>query len=166
MSDFDAFVEGLLDETRDEINRADTKANILLAGAGVALAALGGAFLSKNVTLENAPGAVQVLADAAGAFMLIGVVLLGLAVVPRLGKATEGRARYFMDHAQYDDLREFRKALEQEATHPAGRHIHQLRDLSKIVRWKFRFTQAGQTMIGAGLALALASAFAKHIIGR
>ena len=59
------FVEGLLDESREEVNRADSKANILLAAIGVSGAAIGGAFLTGNATLSGAPAVVQARPPAA-----------------------------------------------------------------------------------------------------
>lgn len=156
------FVEGLLDESREEVNRADSKANILLAAIGVSGAAIGGAFLTGNATLSGAPAVVQALA-AGGAFTYVAAVaLLGLAVYPRLGEATKGRAAYFMDHAQYDDVDELREALEIEAKDPLGRHAGQLLALARVVRTKYRFTRAGETAAAASLLLCMGAVLAHH----
>lgn len=165
MSNMNAFVEGMLDETREEINRADSKANILLTGVGVAVAVLGGALLERKVSLNRAAGIVQVLAVTAGLAVAVGIVFLGLAVTPRIGRGIPGRARYFMDHAQYDDLDKFRQALEYEVTRPAERHLQQLNHLSKTVRRKYRLTQAGQAAVAIGISSALAAAILHHCIG-
>ena len=100
MSTLSDFAEGLLDETREEINRADTKANILLAAAGVVLAVIVGGLLSGQIKLARESVPVQILAATSSASMAIGLAFLGAAVVPRVGQPRPGRAQYFMDHAQ------------------------------------------------------------------
>jgi len=157
------FVKSLLDETRDEINRADTKASILLAGIGVATAAGSGALAGSRFSLSGERGAVQALAGAAAVLVFLGLFLLGAAVLPRIGKAAPGRARYFMDHAQYASVSDLRDAVTQEASDAAGRHLRQLYDLSKIVRRKYRCTRFGELVVGFGIALGLAAVVA-HLV--
>lgn len=164
MTAIEPFVEGLLDETRDEINRADTKANILLAMAGLGVAALGGGLINVDLTLDSERGAVQALAGSALAMLAAGITLLAVAVLPRIGKATKGRARYFMDHAQYEDLAEFRAAVQYEAERADERHLRQLLDLSKIVRRKYRLTQIGEVCTGLGFGFVATAVIAHHLM--
>jgi hypothetical protein len=164
MTNGDDFAEGLLDETREEIDRADTKANILLAGAGVTAAVLVGALANGDITLGHEHGVVQVVASLSGTALGIGLVLLGAAVLPQIGRAVPGRARYFMDHAQYATVDELRAAVEGERTDQDLRHLTQLLTLSRIVRRKYRLTQAGEIVGGAGLVLAVAAALLHHLL--
>jgi len=165
VTEIENFVEGLLNETRDEISRADTKANILLALAGVAVAALAAGLISADLTLDGEPGLVQALASVAIVMLSAGVLLLAWAVLPRIGRPTKGRARYFMDHAQYDDVADFRAAVHREAQNVDERHLRQLLDLSKIVRRKYRLTQIGELLTGLGYGCVAAAVLAHHIAG-
>lgn len=160
----DGFVEGLLDETREEIGRADTKANILLASAGVTAAVLIGAAMGGDIRLSGAPGVVQLLAVLSTLALGSGLALLGAAVMPRLGRPVAGRARYFMEHAQHDGVEELREALEREHDDTDGRHLAQLLTLSRIVRRKYRLTQAGELSGGVGVMLAVATALVHHLL--
>jgi hypothetical protein len=91
-----------------------------------------------------------------------GIASLGAAVYPRIQQALAGRARFFMDHAQYDTIGDLRTAISEEAADVEGRHLQQLLDLSKITRRKYRCTRWGEVMVGAGL-LAAASAGLLHM---
>lgn len=159
------FVKTLLDETREEINRADTKASILLAGTGIAVAAVVAGFTGSEWTLAGERGLVQVLAVLAGALALVGVFSLGAAVFPRVGKPSIGRARYFMDHAQYPSIPALMEAVGREYANAADRHVHQLRDLSVIVKCKYRLTQAGELSTAFGVGLAVIAGLAHHFLG-
>lgn len=164
MTEHDGFIEGLLDETREEINRADTKASILLASAGVTVAMLTGAIAGGDIKFSGARGAVQLLAVAASIALGVGLGFLGAAVVPQLGKPAPGRARYFMEHAQYDRLDDLREALEREGCDPGGRHLAQLSTLSRIVRRKYRLTQIGELSGCIGVVLAVSAAVANQLV--
>lgn len=147
----DDFCRQLLDETRHEIDRADTKASILLAAAGVVAAVFVAALVSGGLDPTRARGLVQVAGGAAAALVVAGVTLLGAAVYPRIHRATVGRARYFMDIAQYNSVAELRSAVATEQADVDGRNLQQLFDLSKIVRRKYRCTRWGELLTAAGL---------------
>jgi hypothetical protein len=158
------FAKLLLDETREEISRADTKANILLAGAGIVTAVAAAGFTGSHWTLARERGVVQTLAVAALALGLVGVFMLGAAVFPRVGRPSVGRARYFMDHAQYRTISALREALERESDDAADRHLHQLHDLSVIVKRKYRLTQVGELASAFGVGLGVTAGVAHHIL--
>jgi hypothetical protein len=160
----DGFVEGLLDETREEISRADSKANILLASAGVTAAVLVGGLASGDIAFSAARGAVEILSVLAAVTLGIGIVLLGMAVMPQVGKPMQNRARYFMDHAQYNKVEDLRVAIQAERCDPDERHLAQLLMLSRIVRRKYRFTQLGEIFGGVGLVLAAAAAVLHQLL--
>jgi Family of unknown function (DUF5706) len=155
MASTDDYARRLLDETRDEITRADGKASILLAGAGVASAVAGGAFASADLTLSGERGLVQALAVGAAVVLILGIGALGFAVFPRLNRGTRGNANYFMDHLLYEgNVAEFRKVVEADAGDTVDRDLHQLLALSPIVRRKYRATQVGELLLGAGIVAA------------
>jgi hypothetical protein len=153
------FCAQLLDETRHEIDRADAKASILLAGSGVAAGALVAGMASGDLDPTHARGLVQFACLVALALVIVGIIFLGTAVYPRIQGAAIGRARYFMDHAQYETVRDLRTAISKEAADPEGRHVQQLLHLSKIARRKYRCTRWGEVMVGAGLLTATGAAF-------
>ena len=158
MTDPAGFVEGILDETRDEINRADTKASILLGGTGVAVAALVGAMYAAKIKTDDLDAIIWAFGLMSAAAFAASIALLGAAVMPRIGKATPGRARYFMDHAQYDDINELQKAIEFELTDVELRHLHQVRDLARIVKTKYQLAILGEWSAGVGILLACLTA--------
>lgn len=156
----------LLTETRDEIHRADSKANILLAVAGLAASVLIGGLVSSDLSLTGARGAVQVLTSLACAALALGISFLGAAVYPRTGEAAPGRVRYFRDVTQYKTVQELRAAVEDEAQISNERTLQQLLALSAVVMKKYRHTIQGEVAIGLSLAFAIAAAVGHNYLGR
>lgn len=100
----DSYRELLLRETREELARADTKASILLAASGIALAAL----LSRGNAAPWYPEklthqAARVLVWIALGALLVGVTAVGSAVKPRLRTRHDKPAKpqYFADVEAY-----------------------------------------------------------------
>lgn len=154
----DELAEQLLEETREEIGRADGKASILLAAAGVAAAAVIGGGLTSDLTLHGAAGVVQGAAAAAAAAMLLGIWALGGAVMPDLGKAVPGRVRFFTDVLAYgQNTQKLRAALEDEAQLGPERCLQQLLAVSKIVDRKYRRSRLGEWAVAAAVVLAIAA---------
>jgi hypothetical protein len=146
----------LLTETREEIARADGKASILLAGAGVAASAVVGGALSSDLTLLGAAGVVQVVAAASALAMLLGIWALGAAVMPNVGAPAAGRVRYFTDVLQYEQsTQKLKDALDKEAELGDERTLHQLIAVSGIVKKKYRRTEMGEWFIAAAVGLAV-----------
>ncbi len=141
----------LLAETREEITRADNKANILLVGAGIALTAFLAGIIAGQIDPRNAPGPVTGFGIAAALLLGTGTALLAYTVYPRIGPPSPGRARYFTEIAAQPDSDALGQALDQEAADREGRDRQQLHTLSKIVVAKYRRTQRGVTLIAAGL---------------
>ncbi len=89
----------LLRETREELAKADSKASILLAGSGIAfgavLAAGDKAWFPDQLTHHSA----RVVAWIAVAATMLGIILVGAAVKPRLRSEPRrtGRVDYFGD---------------------------------------------------------------------
>ncbi len=153
----DEFAERLLDETRHEIDRADAKASILFAGAGIATGALIAGMVGGDIDPTDVRGAVQVVGTVAAVLVTVGVACLAAAVFPRLGRAEFGRARYFMDIAAYETVPDLREAVAKEAVDCEDRHLQQLHRLSRIVKAKYRLTRWGESMTGIGLMFAAAA---------
>lgn len=145
------YVRRLLDETREEVVRADTKASIVLAGAGVVVGILLSGFVTGDVSLEGERWYVGVLVWTAGIALIIGVVLIGLAVYPRIRGAEPGHGRWFAEIQQYGkDEAALAAAVEADASDGA-RDLHQARVLAGIVGRKYRLTQVGMLSLAVGL---------------
>lgn len=99
----EAFAQLLLDEGREELQRADNKASILLGAAGLIL----GIFLSAAVAgnwdpTELGDGRAAGLFWGGTGFAVIGVLSLGLAVMPRIKHdKTKEKLAYFGHVIQY-----------------------------------------------------------------
>ncbi|MEO3765371.1 Pycsar system effector family protein [Streptomyces sp. B8F3] len=87
----------MLSETREELVRADNKAGLMLASLGAALTALLGAVGSGTIAPRQYPVVPQLLLWLGCAACVPALVLLGLAITPRLGDPRSSRAHYFGD---------------------------------------------------------------------
>jgi hypothetical protein len=152
MTVYSDYVRRLLHETREEVVRADTKASIVLAGAGVVVGILLSGFVTGDVSLEGERWYVGVLVWTAAIALIIGVVLIGLAVYPRVRGAELGQGRWFAEIQQYGkDDAALAAAVEADASDGA-RDLHQARVLAGIVGRKYRLTQVGMLSLAVGLA--------------
>lgn len=152
--DVASFTARLLEETRDEITRADSKASIILAGAGIALGAVLGGFVYGRLSLAaSSPG---VVAGALFALLLLaaGIVLLAVVISPTTGEPLEGRARYYKDIAAYRDPQELLPVLKREAADTRARNAEQLHALSGLVCKKYRLMRCALWLLGVGFGVA------------
>ena len=150
-------VRRVLDETREEVTRADTEASIVLAGAGagagVAVGILIAGFATADLSLAGQRWYVGALAWIAGATLVGGVVCLGSAVYPRTKGAHKGHARWFGEIAQFGtDEDKLSDAIDRDAAEGPRRDVHQTRALAAIVRRKYTLTKVGMWLLGVGLA--------------
>lgn len=162
------YVRQVLDETREEVSRADTKASIVLAAAGVVVGILLTGFASGDVSLQDQRWYVGVLVWIAGVTLVAGVAVLGSAVYPRTKGAEPGHARWFGEIAQFGgDEEALADAITADSAAGQKRDVHQVRALAAIVRRKYMLTKVGMWLLGVGLALAgvaaLLSAYDKSV---
>lgn len=153
MNQLEEFLKDLLEETRQEVGYADAKASILLGGTGVAGGAVIAGMIAGDVQLARLDNAIEWMAWLSGLFALVAVVLLGLAVYPRLGEPSAERARYFGDIVEASragvDLKEL---VEHERSDVAQRYLDQLVGLSEIVWKKHLIVRwAVRLILGSGL---------------
>jgi len=149
------YLRRLLNETREEVTRADAKASIVLAGAGVVVGILLSGFITRDVTLARQPGSVKTLVWLSGGLLVVGIALLGSAVYPRVGRAERGHARWFAELVQYEDDEEaLSEAVETDRAEDDTRDLHQAVALARIVNRKYRLTQRGMWLLAVGFALA------------
>ena len=144
-------VRRLLDETREEVSRADTKASIVLAGSGVVVGILLTGLVTGDVDLKGEGGIVSVLAWIAGVLLVGGVGFVGSAVYPHTKGAEPGHARWFAEIAQYEDEATLAEAAQADQA-DGGRDLHQARVLAVIVARKYRLTKFGMWLLAIGFA--------------
>jgi hypothetical protein len=126
----------LLTEAREELVRADNKAGLMLASLGAALTALLGAIGSGVITPRLYPAVPQFLLWAGCAACVPALVLLGLAVTPRLGSPHHSRTHYFGDARLAMSVAHLERTVRR--TDPVSRDLSQLAVLSQTVWTKYR----------------------------
>jgi hypothetical protein len=154
-------VEALLRESREELERIDLKASILLSVCSLALAALvhAAAYLHWDprelVFSQWFLWAGMALSGAA-------LVALAAAVWPRLshGESTEDLI-YFGHIAQFEDLEELNAALDKQASTNPSRADHatkRLLALSRLIDLKYRCIRWGMVLFGIAVPLCAVTA--------
>lgn len=147
------YLADLFKDTREELNRVDSKAALLLAAIGVVVGAFLGGLLGGRWTplaLDSRIGWIWWLGMAATA---IGIYSIGSAVYPHIQRHTAGSTAapaYYSDVAAYKDVNEFRKAIEQ-APSPQERLIDQTFQLAQIVQHKYILLQRGLHFVLLGI---------------
>ncbi|MER7896188.1 Pycsar system effector family protein [Streptomyces sp. NPDC096046] len=126
----------LLAEVREELVRADNKAGLMLASLGAALTALLGAIGSGVIAPRLYAPVAQFLLWAGCAACVPALVLLGLAVTPRLGKPRHLRSHYFGDAALAMSVAHLERTVRH--TDPVSRDLSQLAILSQTAWTKYR----------------------------
>lgn len=141
------YLRELLTATREELVRADNKASLLLAAAGVAVGATVAGLISRDwspFTLENR---IEWLWWLGAGSAVYGLWCLGSAVYPRTRRrgAAPGVIAYFEDVNAYAGRprAELVAALDRTAEREQDRWIDQLVQVSDIARLKYnRLAQA------------------------
>ena len=150
MSD-DSYILRLLDECREEIKISDSKASIIFAAVATATALLTNLLLDETRKLRTSGAAVTTLSVVAVATLVSAMVMLGLAVIPRVGRPEPGKARYFEEHAQFASPEALLSVVTADAEFPAVRHAQQLLAMSRIARRKYLHLR--RAMIAVALAI-------------
>ncbi|MFD8718016.1 Pycsar system effector family protein [Streptomyces sp. NPDC059629] len=126
----------LLTEVREELVRADSKAGLMLASLGAALTALLGAIGSGLINPRQYPILPQLLLWTGCGACVPALVLLGLAVTPRLGTPRRSRSHYFGDARLARSVAQLERTVRR--TDPVARDLSQLATLSQIAWTKYR----------------------------
>ena len=159
-TDYVSLAEEILRESREELNRADSKAALLLAAAGIVVSALLAALSAGDWQPTDLALCLQWvwwLGSLAGAG---GLVALAYAVYPRTkyrGNRSPAVIAYFGDvvSTPSDQLRTRLKAT---AATDGDRLIDQLKAVASIVDRKYRGIQLGLWLFAACAVLCAASA--------
>lgn len=140
----------LLTETREEIDRADFKASVLLAGAGVATGTLLTGLLEGSWTPWLLPGYVQMIWWAGVTAGSAGIWSLAHAVYPRIrrkGDVLPQFVGYFGDILAFRDAEDLIEALRDSTEVRTGLIADQLVQVSIIVARKYRMIRAGMWLL-------------------
>ncbi len=149
-------VEALLRESREELERIDLKAEILLGVFGLAVVGIvhAAAYIHWD---PRTLGAFQwflwsgmVLAGAA-------LVVLSMAVWPKLARGTgEEGLTYFGHVAQHNKVEELNAALDREVSRNSSSTDHAMKRLlalSKIIETKYRWIRRSMVLFALALPL-------------
>lgn len=163
----DDYAKTLLAETREELVHADGKASILFSAGGVIVGIVAAALLSEGWEPSNLDSWAEALWWAGTGLVLVGLLCLGAAVLPRIraggwfirnpfsqqpARTTPRRtaAHYFGDLAPLTTLKSARQAVVAGAEAGLDRTVEQAWVLSKIVLTKYRLTQVALSLYGIG----------------
>jgi hypothetical protein len=155
------YTAAVLDATREELDRADKKAAILLAGTGVAIGALLSGLLAGSWTPSMLDNKVEwawwlgvILAAAA-------VGALGSAVFPRISRpGNRDLVAYFGDVQAYPKHADLKAALIESSRLDLDRLTDQLSAVSAIVQRKYCLIQWALWLLLAAASLDVCSVLA------
>ena len=143
-------IDALLQETRQEIVRTDTKASVLFALLGVLMAAIA-ALCVRNPM----PAQLRWIVGSAVALSMVSALLLLGAVRPRLGVGGLGRQEYFAHFARYAKRAgDLERELLRSPAELSLRKVAQLVDLSCLVLRKYRLIQIAVDLFLVSVAMA------------
>jgi hypothetical protein len=148
MSD-ESYILRLLDECREEIRVSDSKASIIFAAVATATALLANQLLDRTQELRSNGTVVTVLSVIAVGTLVVSMVLLGLAVIPRVGQPEPGKARYFGEQAQFETPQSLLMAVTTDAEVASERHAQQLLIMSRIARRKYTHLRHAMLAVAA-----------------
>ena len=159
MSD-ESYILRLLDECREEIRVSDTKASIIFGAVGAFAAILSSQLLDETAALRTNGDAVTFIGIVALATLIVSMLLLGLAVIPRVGRPETGRARYFEEQAQFDSATELLQVVTAEAEGAGERHAQQLFVMARIARRKYRHLRTAMLAILVAMGVMIVAVLA------
>lgn len=142
----------LLSETREELARADGKAQILLAVSGVVVGVVLGGAISGDWSPTDLDRCAQVLWWIGVGAAAIGICGLGYAVFPRLLTTDDARITYFEDALRFKDCPALSEGLVAEAAR-GDRDVEQLLRLSRLAHRKYLAIQISMSALLAAATL-------------
>ena len=149
----------LLTQAREELNRVDTKASILLATVGVTLGAVVGGLATRGWSPFRLQLATAVVWWAGVAAVSVGIMSLLAAVYPRHRQQVtpsaggpHGYVGYYADVATYSSTAEVTKAIRRSARRDLDLMAEQLLQVSQIVDRKYRLLGWGVWLLVGGVA--------------
>lgn len=158
----EAFSQRLLAETRHEIDRADSKASILVGAAFVSATLMVGALISRDLEPRSSRGVTQLLLALTALALATTIVKFGQAIYPRTEDSSSGGADYFADHAVSGSAEELAATIRE--VDPFERDTRQLRVLGRIAVRKYECLKWGMRAGAAALALSAAAAATEQLL--
>lgn len=147
----------LLAETREELVRADGKAQILLAATGVVISVVIGGVLSGDWRPRDLSCHAEFVWWAGVVAAAIGLGALIYALWPRIGSTDTGRVRYFADVRTHKACASLVPAMNDEAKR-RDRDADQLLALAPIVWKKYIALTTAIITLSAGVILTVIAA--------
>jgi hypothetical protein len=153
----------LLNETRDEIARAESKASIALAAAGLVVGAVLGEMLDRYAGLTVA---AKVTVIGCVAAMVGGLVSLGLSLIPKLFVNPGGHSMmaFFGHVTAAGSITEFER-LTEEPQDERSRLTNQIWTLSLLIMRKYQHIRRAFLFLGAAVALGVVTLIVQGIAG-
>jgi MFS family permease len=131
--------EAILAEAHREIDRADQKASILLAGVGVAIGAILAGLIPAHWSPSDLGSPWQWIWWAGILATSVGIAFLLAAVYPRIGGKGNGKQlNYFGDACEMPTREAVRECLIETSKDELGRTVDQIFVDSRIVKRKYR----------------------------
>jgi hypothetical protein len=156
------YLATLLAETREELNRADNKASIMLAATGVAA----GVLIANAANGSWAPNALPLSAGilwwGASVVGVAAILCFGRAVFPAIHRKGDGSAgvMYYGDVVESRTAEELAERISDSSSNSLHRETDQLLVISGIVVAKYNCIRWGMLLAGiALLSFVLAVAF-------
>jgi pycsar effector protein len=152
---FEALLECLLSESREELVRADAKAATLLAAFGLLTGIVLAALFAGNFKPGDLPDAARLSWWLGCTAVGLALLSLGRAIYPTLKhQETEGPITYF-GHAAGKDAAAVETALKRQLAGGRSRTVEQLVVVSDIAWRKYRQIQFALLCFAIGTALCL-----------
>ncbi len=157
------YTRTLVQETIDEIGRADSKAAMLLAGGGILIGTGTSAVVADAGRLSHLSTDVRVTLWIALVAAVAGLVFLAMAAYPRTGREQRpgGAIAYFGDVMQASDPGALRAAIRDSLPVHEEVIVQKLFALSRIVARKYRLIKlafaAFLVVLAAGAACVILS---------
>lgn len=149
-----ALARRLLAETREDVAKADGKAQILLAAALVVAGVILGGIIAGDWQPKTLPIGAEVIWWVGVVVAGFGLGALGDAVRPRTGTPAPDRLTYFEEVVRHTECASLVRDLNTEAERD-DRDAEQLLRLSKIAHAKYRSIKLAISTLGSGALLCL-----------
>ncbi|WP_336217121.1 Pycsar system effector family protein [Nonomuraea sp. LPB2021202275-12-8] len=160
-----AYGAQLLQETREELNRDDTKAQVLLGIVGIGLGAVAGGLLAGSWSPSKLSNIIEWLWWTGAAAALASVVALARAVYPRLDRREQnGAVMYYADVLRFKSAAAVSSALMRSSTLDLERIADQLHRVSQIVGQKYRLIRWGFWLLLTGMTATVSAALINVLI--
>jgi hypothetical protein len=148
------YLRQLLAETREEVARADAKASLLFSAFGVVTSAVAAILVADDWSPFDLHNGIEWVwwlgAAVAGAALL----LLGMAVVPRISHGSSKENLYFFAHvAEHATLRELDQQLAVASLDSWKRTVDQLWTVSRVAHRKYVLTRRSMILFFVAVAL-------------